>query len=285
MHVHAACFTKNVSTHDKAKTNNSSSSVVEHSARNIATTTTTSCSIAVTGTRLTPRCNSSSPFTPFTCLFPLQFPFPFSVSLAVSCCLFSFPLPWSLQCKQAPAEPNNNSLGQLHTHIQRGVCLRHLFMPAATSTFTSVSASASASTYTGAFALLCSTAVWLLFHASFLVCLLFLLVSLPFPSPLFLVSLLFPQFLLLLRFFRTTSELSIVARQSSRNNCSYKVRINTHCHRAEVGDNQTERGRKRGRARDSTSEAIGKNKVRSCSWDDLLTTLSLVFARAKKRTQ
>lgn len=164
-----------------------------------------------------------------------------------------------------------------------------MFMPAATSTstFTSVSASASASTYTGAFALLCSTAVWLLFHASFLVCLLFLLVPLPFPSPLFLVSLLFPQFLLLLRFFRTTSELSIVARQSSRNNCSYKVRINTHCHRAEVGDNQTERGRKRGRARerDSTSEAIGKNKVRSCSWDNLLTTLSLVFARAKKRTQ
>lgn len=160
-------------------------------------------------------------------------------------------------------------------------------MPAATSTstFISVSASASASTYTGAFALLCSTAVWLLFHASFLVCLLFLLVSLPFPSPLFLVSLLFPQFLLLLRFFRTTSELSIVARQSSRNNCSYKVRINTHCHRAEVGDNQTERGRKRGRERDSTSEAIGKNKVRSCSWDNLLTTLSLVFARAKKHTQ
>lgn len=45
-----------------------------------------------------------------------------------------------------------------------------------------------------------------------------------------------------------------------------------------------ENERKRERERDSTSEAIGKNKVKSCSSDDLLTTLSLVFARAKKRT-
>lgn len=188
MHVHAACFTKNVSTHDKAKTNNSSSSVVEHSARNIATTTT-SCSIAVTGTRLTPRCSSSSPSTPLTCLCPLQFPFPLPLSLA------SIPLPWSLQCKQAPAKPNNNSLGQLHTqtyshtHTQRERGVPATFVYAC------------CNFYFYFYFCLCfcfrfcldfysgfrfTLYDWLLFHASFLVCLLFLLVALPFPLSLFL---------------------------------------------------------------------------------------------------
>lgn len=49
-------------------------------------------------------------------------------------------------------------------------------------------------------------------------------------------------------------------------------------------EGEIEKTKERERERDSTSEAIGKNKVKSCSSDDLLTTLSLVFARAKKRT-